>query len=1118
MRRERRWLVMLAVAAIAAVLGWRTLSSPDRPAGEEEGDRGAEPAVTSSTGLAANPQALPPPAGRPEPAGSPPAPHPVRESRIEGTVTRAGRATPARVELRLTAPRDWLDSDDIVGPKLRSAVEEARSPAVDVVQAGDDGRFTFPGLAPGAYVLRAIAVDGAVGVGYARVRAPGGRDVTDLALEPRPASLQGRVVHADGTPWQGDVLVQSESRWGYTEESLGVTAADPTGRFSISGLPTGRVVAAALAPDGGRVYGAPVVMPATDEYTIVWEKNRVALEGRVLSAVDRAPLIGVEVVGTGGESFLSPTDPAKTGEDGRFRVLVPVKGGVVRANAPGYVPSTVAVGGRTTDVEIVLRRAGRIRGLVKRREDGGPVAGAEVTVLREGEREGMRRDLSARTDAEGRFTVADLAPASYFLVARGAGRVSAAFLPPEAAARAASTVSLSAGDEVDVVLETVPGARIAGTVRDADGAPVVDATVRASRRIAMRTSTADELSWSAYGFESVDTGTQGEFDFPSLVPGVEYSVSASAPGSPDCPDRHAIAGSSAAAGIDLVLPRARWIEVTVLETGTDAAIPGATLQASTFAQPDEADGLSSHFSVSTSQAEGTTDAGGRARLGPLGPGQVHLRAEAPGFAPREANETLVGSETAEPSTATLRLQRAQGISGTVVRADGEPGSGATVWLTTATGRGSASGVSTRAAEDGTFRFEGLGDGDRTVRATLEAEGLGSETIPAPLGSVGLILRLTGRHVVARVLDADGNPVPSAKGMYSYSPASGGWSGPNDRVQNGRLVIDVEEATPNTTGTLTVDEATDGNGQRLPLGPAKVEGVRPGQEVEVRLPRERTIEGRVVGPDGKGVAGARVRAEPVQEDADQIARVETPWIWGVSAFVRTDATGAFRIGQLGEGPHLVAVLPPLTHAPPETLRRDAGTTGVEIKLRPSVSATVIVLDPQGSAVEGARVVAVRNRKQSFLMQELFSEYLRGWSTTVTTGADGRAALVGLDPEATYVLGARGPAAASLADAITDAWRPADVTLRLTQGLVVAGVARDAAGVLLHGASIDCEDSTGVSRTVVTGEDGRFRFTGLAPGTVRLSARFDDSEQKEHPRKLRARAQVPAGSEVVGLRLR
>jgi len=59
---------------------------------------------------------------------------------------------------------------------------------------------------------------------------------------------------------------------------------------------------------------------------------------------------------------------------------------------------------------------------------------------------------------------------------------------------------------------------------------------------------------------------------------------------------------------------------------------------------------------------------------------------------------------------------------------------------------------------------------------------------------------------------------------------------------------------------------------------------------------------------------------------------------------------------------------------------------------------------------------------------------------------------------------------------------------------------------------------VSRSVVTREDGSLRFTGLAAGAVQLAARFDDDERAEKPRRLRARASVPAGSEGVDLRLR
>jgi len=1116
MHRVRRWRVGLSLVAIAAALGWWGLSSSKPSAPEEAGVGGGDVPSLTAAGLAAHPRApaaSPAPIDAPGPGGTPQ----PRESRIEGTVRRDGKPAAARVGLHPVRPIEARLPDTFEDARVE--VEEARGPASNSAEAGDDGHFAFVGVAPGTYVLRAVASDGAYGSAYAQLHGAGARDVADLALEPRMSSVHGRVVHADGTSWRGDVLVHAmtEGQWWSRMECAGSGVTDGEGRFAVSRLPVGRVVVSAIAANGGRVYGAPVLLPSAEEYTIVWEADRVAVEGRVVAGPDRAPVEEAEVVGTTMDGLLESTDRTRTGADGRFRVLVPKEEGTVSARARGYVPASLPVDATSKDVELVLGRAGRIRGIVTRRGGGGPVVGAEVRLVREGRNEGWRPDLSVRTDGDGRFEAEDLAPASYFLVARGEGYVSAAFLAVESAARTIARVTLGAGDDLEVVLESVPGARIVGTVKDAEGGAVEGATVHASRRPAGRLESPDEPSWSAYGSDSVASGPGGEFEISSLVPGVEYTVSASARARPDSGGRLVKTTNDAPASVDLVLPRARWILVTVVEAETDAPIAGAYLEASTFAdESDDDSGL--HFASSTSTAAGTTDAAGRARVGPLGEGQVLLSVEAAGFATRAMDELLGVVEGQGGPSATVRLVRARRVSGRVLRPDGDPASGAWVWLRTATSPGHWTSTSVQAGEDGTFSFEGLGDGDRSVRATLEAEGLGSEPVPAPAGAVGLTLRLTDRYVVARVLDADGHPVPSAKATYSHGLPSGGSSTLNGRVKHGRLAIDVDEASPTTTGALTVSEAADEKGQRLPLGTARIEGVRPGQEVVVRLPRELTIEGRVLGPDGTGVAGVMVRAARIEGDFDPIPHLEAPWVWTVSAFVRTDATGAFRIGQLSEGPHVVAALPSPSYAPPATVRRDAGTTSVDFRLRPSTSATVTVLGPQGTPIEGAQVVAVRNRNQAFLMHELFSEYATGWSTTATTSADGRAVLLGLDPDATFVLGARAPSSASLADSIVKSWRPADTILRLGAGLPVAGVARDAAGTPLHGAYVDCQDSNGVSRSVVTGEDGSFRFTGLAAGAVQLEARFDDDEQKEKPRRLRVRTSVPAGSEVVGLRLR
>jgi hypothetical protein len=178
----------------------------------------------------------------------------------------------------------------------------------------------------------------------------------------------------------------------------------------------------------------------------------------------------------------------------------------------------------------------------------------------------------------------------------------------------------------------------------------------------------------------------------------------------------------------------------------------------------------------------------------------------------------------------------------------------------------------------------------------------------------------------------------------------------------------------------------------------------------------------------------------------------------------------------------------------------------------------VLGPDGSPVAGAQVVAVRNTSQPDIISELFSDSVTGWSTEARTGASGRAVLEGLDPETSYVLGMRGPSAAGFADAIEPLWSPAVATVRLAAGLSLSGVARGAAGILLHGTYVDFLEANGVSRTVVTGKDGGFSLTGLAAGAARLEARLEDNQAKRNPRSLRAGATVRAGTESVDLRLR
>src|SRR5439155_12177394 len=114
------------------------------------------------------------------------------------------------------------------------------------------------------------------------------------------------------------------------------------------------------------------------------------------------------------------------------------------------------------------------------------------------------------------------------------------------------------------------------------------------------------------------------------------------------------------------------------------------------------------------------------------------------------------------------------------------------------------------------------------------------------------------------------------------------------------------------------------------------------------------------PDGKGVAGAVVRASPSRGRSEEYFSEDSPWVAGdQDGGVTTDASGTFAAGGLAAGDHFVTVRPPPEFSRPAPVKAKAGATGVEVRLRAGVSATITVLDWQGKPVAGAHANARRD---------------------------------------------------------------------------------------------------------------------------------------------------------------
>ncbi|MHC4860539.1 MAG: carboxypeptidase-like regulatory domain-containing protein, partial [Planctomycetota bacterium] len=256
------------------------------------------------------------------------------------------------------------------------------------------------------------------------------------------------------------------------------------------------------------------------------------------------------------------------------------------------------------------------------------------------------------------------------------------------------------------------------------------------------------------------------------------------------------------------------------------------------------------------------------------------------------------------------------------------------------------------------------------------------------------------------------------------------------------------------------------------------------DVTVHLPPKRTISGRVFGPDGQGVAGARIKAFPVRGEG----KLSGP----PHGRSRTGAQGAFTVGGLWDGEYRLYVKPPLDFLAVECPVVPAGTTGMELALDPGLSVMVTVLDPAGGPVPGASV------------------WNKDAGIDEVTGSDGTAVVRGLMPDVKVPLVIRPPEARdTLLPKLLRGWEPADTTVRLEGGLYVTGVVLGPDGRPMR-ANVACGNWSTPVRT--TG-DGWFRIGPFPEGPVTLvpyrSDLYSDAREEDE-------VTVPAGEEGVVLR--
>jgi protocatechuate 3,4-dioxygenase beta subunit len=346
-----------------------------------------------------------------------------------------------------------------------------------------------------------------------------------------------------------------------------------------------------------------------------------------------------------------------------------------------------------------------------------------------------------------------------------------------------------------------------------------------------------------------------------------------------------------------------------------------------------------------------TDPEGGFRLTvPAGAGSATLAASADGFVEGRSDPVAV-STGAEVEGVVIRLRAGASVAGSVFGEDGAPVKGAVVRVLEI-----EEGVDTtnewtwrwrlRQAEahlvdeDGGFRVEGLKPG----RAILAAEAPGHQEVvlqglTLSEGSTlsGQVVRLPkGLAIAGIVTDEGGAPIAGARVSHASADGSmsrASWTGGAPTDAKGRFEIDRLRA-----GNYNLTASADGRA-RVSVG-----GVAAGtKDVRIVMPEGRSIEGRVVQPDGS--AAARVRVWANKPDGSS------------NGWAQTDEEGKFKIDGLGPGPHnLGARSSDPKHRQVQVEGIQAGTRGVEIRLETGLTITGKVVDHDGNPVAGVGVVA------------------------------------------------------------------------------------------------------------------------------------------------------------------
>ncbi|WP_226005885.1 carboxypeptidase regulatory-like domain-containing protein [Natrinema salinisoli] len=592
-------------------------------------------------------------------------------------------------------------------------------------------------------------------------------DVT-LELTPTDGTLEGTVTDADGEPIAGATVAVDDQQ----------TTTDENGSYSLE-LEAGDYTLAVSAEgyeDASQNVTIEVETTTTADVTL--EERPGSVEGTVTDA-DGEPVAGATV--TVGDQQTT------TGENGSYAVDIEPGEYTLEISAEGYQDAsedvTVEAGGTTT-ADVTLEPVptdGTLEGTVTD-TDGEPIADATVSA----------GDLETTTDENGTYSL-QLEAGDYTLEVSAEGYEDAS---------EDVTVEVESTTTADVTLEERPGS-VEGTVTDAAGEPIADATVTA-------------------GDETVMTGDDGTYAL-ELEPG-EYALEVSAEGY-ETVSEDVTVDADATTTVDVTLEAVDGtLEGTVTDMSGDA-IADAT--------------------VTVGDQQTTTDDNGTYSLD-LEPGEYTLTASAESY--EDASQTVsVEADATTTADVTLEPVPTDGtLEGTVTDTDGESIAGATV---------TAGDQQTTTDDNGTYSLD-LEAGDYTLEVSAEGYEDASQNVSIEVESTttaDVTLEEATGAVEGTVTDADGEPVADA------TVTAGDETVTTD--ENGTYALELEP------GEYTLAVSVEGYEDASQNVTVDADAITTADVTLEPVPTDGTLEGTVTDTDGDAIANATVAAGDRQTTTD-----------------------------------------------------------------------------------------------------------------------------------------------------------------------------------------------------------------------------------------------------------